>query len=74
MSALAGLFGYVLNYLYNYVQNYGLAIILFSILLKLILLPLTIKQQSSMKKNSKVQEEIKKLQLKYKNNPEMLNK
>lgn len=74
MSALAGLFGYVLNYLYNYVQNYGLAIILFSILLKLILLPLTIKQQTSMKKNSKVQEEIKKLQLKYKNNPEMLNK
>lgn len=74
MSALAGLFGYVLNYLYNYVQNYGLAIILFSILLKLILLPLTIKQQISMKKNSKVQEEIKKLQLKYKNNPEMLNK
>lgn len=74
MSALAGLFGYVLNYLYIYVQNYGLAIILFSILLKLILLPLTIKQQTSMKKNSKVQEEIKKLQLKYKNNPEMLNK
>ena len=60
MSVLANLFGYVLNYLYIYVQNYGLAIILFSVLLKLIMLPLTIKQQTSLKKNNKVQEEIKK--------------
>ena len=74
MSILANLFGYVLNYLYNYVQNYGLAIILFSVLLKLIMLPLTIKQQTSLKKNNKVQEEIKKVQLKYKNNPELMNK
>jgi YidC/Oxa1 family membrane protein insertase len=74
MSFLANLFGYVLNFLYNHVQNYGLAIILFSILLRIILLPLTIKQQTSLKKSNKVQEEIKKLQIKYKNNPEMLNK
>ena len=74
MSVLANLFGYVLNYLYIYVQNYGLAIILFSVLLKLIMLPLTIKQQTSLKKNNKVQEEIKKVQLKYKNNPELMNK
>ena len=52
MSVLANLFGYVLNYLYIYVQNYGLAIILFSVLLKLIMLPLTIKQQTSLKKNN----------------------
>ena len=45
MGAIANLFGYVLNYLYNLVQNYGWAIIIFSVLLKLIMLPLTIKQQ-----------------------------
>lgn len=74
MAAVANLFGYVLNFLYNAIQNYGLAIILFSVLLKLILLPFTIKQQKSMKKSAKVQEEMKKLQLKYKNDPEKLNR
>lgn len=74
MAAVANLFGYVLNFLYNYLQNYGLAIILFSVILKLILLPFTIKQQKSMKKSAKVQEEMNKLQIKYKNDPEKLNR
>ena len=50
MAFLANLLGYVLNYLYNWVQNYGWAIIIFSVLLKLILLPFTIKQQKKYKK------------------------
>ena len=50
MAFLANLLGYVLNYLYNWVQNYGWAIIIFSVLLKLILLPFTIKQQKNIKK------------------------
>ena len=45
MGAISNLFGYILNYIYQFVQNYGVSIILFSILLKLILLPLSIKQQ-----------------------------
>ena len=73
MGFLANLFGYVLNFLYDWVQNYGLAMILFSVLLQLILLPLSIKQQKSMKKSAKIQGEMKKLQVKYKNNPELLN-
>ncbi len=73
MGAIANVFGYVLNYLYNLVQNYGLAIILFSVLLKLIMLPFSIKQQKTMKKSAKVQNEMNKLQVKYKNNPEKLN-
>ena len=73
MGFLANLFGYVLNFLYNWVQNYGWAMILFSVLLQLILLPLSIKQQKSMKKSAKIQEEMKKLQVKYRNNPELLN-
>ena len=73
MGAIANLFGYVLNFLYNLVNNYGLAIILFSILLKLVMLPMSIRQQKSMKKSSKVQKEMNKLQVKYKNNPEKLN-
>lgn len=73
MGFLANLFGYVLNFLYNWVQNYGWAMILFSVLLQLILLPLSIKQQKSMKKSAKIQQEMKKLQVKYRNNPELLN-
>ena len=73
MGFIADLFGYLLNYLYNWVQNYGLAIILFSFILQVVLLPLSIKQQKSMKKSAKIQQEMQKLQVKYKNNPELLN-
>ena len=71
---IANIFGYLLNFLYNILNNYGLAIIIFSILVKLILLPLTIKQQKTMEKTTKMQEELKSLQFKYKNDPEKLNK
>lgn len=73
MGQIAGLFGYVLNYIYNIVQNYGLAIILFSILLKIIMAPITIKQQKSMEKTTEMQDKLKKIQIKCKNNPEQIN-
>ena len=74
ISFFANLFGYLLNFLYNIIQNYGMAIILFSIIVKIILLPITIKQQKTMKKSAKVQEELKVLQVKYKNNQEALQR
>ena len=70
----ANIFGYLLNIVNNFVGNYGLAIILFTVIIKLIMLPLSIKQQRTMKKTSKIQEEIKVLQFKYKNDPEKLNR
>lgn len=73
IAFFANLFGYVLNFLYELVKNYGLAIILFSILVKLLMLPITIKQQKTMKKSAKIQEEMKQIQFKYKNDPEKLN-
>ena len=69
----ANIFGYLLELLYNLVNNYGVAIILFTIVIKLILLPLSIKQQRTMKKSAKIQEKLKVIQFKYKNNPEKLN-
>lgn len=74
ISFFANLFGYLLNLLYNIVQNYGLAIILFSLIVKVILLPISINQQKTLKKSTKIQEEMKVLQVKYKNNPEALQK
>lgn len=73
ISFFANIFGYVLNFLYQFVNNYGLAIILFSVILKLIMLPISIKQQKTMKKSAKIQEKMKVIQDKYKNNPEKLN-
>ena len=70
----ANIFGYLLNIINNFVGNYGLAIILFTVIIKILMLPLSIKQQRMMKKNTKIQEEVKVLQFKYKNDPEKLNK
>lgn len=69
----ASAFGYLLVFLYNIINNYGFAIILFTIIIKLVLLPLSIKQQRTMKKTAKLQEEMKVIQFKYKNNPEKMN-
>ena len=69
----ANIFGYLLDFLYKFLYNYGLAIILFSIIIKLLMLPLSIKQQKSVKKNAKIQDEMKQIQFKYKNDPEKLN-
>lgn len=69
----ASIFGYLLSFLYNIVNNYGLAIILFTVIIKLLLLPLSIKQQTTMKKSAKLQEKMKVLQFKYKNDPEKMN-
>lgn len=73
ISFFSNIFGYVLNWIYFLVQNYGLAIILFSILVKILMLPLSIKQHKTLKKNEKVQNEMKILQVKHKGNPEKLN-
>jgi len=74
LAFFANLFGYVLNFIYEIVKNYGLAIIIFSILVKLLMIPMSIKQQKTMKKSQKIQSKMKEIQFKYKNNPEMLNK
>lgn len=73
IAFFANIFGYVLNFIYNVVQNYGVAIIIFSIVIKLLMLPISIKQQKTMKKSMKLQEKMKEIQFKYKNNPEKLN-
>ena len=73
MAILSEIFGYVLNFFYNLVNNYGFSIIIFSFLLRLLLIPITIKQQKAMKKSAKLQEKMKEIQEKYKNNPEKLN-
>ena len=47
--------GWIIQQIYNLVANYGLSIIIFTVLIKLILLPLNIHSQKAMKKQQKVQ-------------------
>ena len=54
--------------------NYGLAIILLTLVIKLVLYPLTLKQVKGMKAMQELQPKMKELQEKYKGNSEKLNK
>ena len=65
--------GAVLAFLYSVIPNYGLAIIGLTVLVRLVLFPLTAKQARSMQKMQLIQPEIKKLQAKYKDNRQQLN-
>ena len=58
--------------IYDLVQNYGVAIILFTIVVKLLLLPLNIKSQKAMKKQQKIQPIMAELQKKYANDQQKL--
>ena len=66
-------FGWVLYQIFRLVGDYGYAVILFTVIVKTIILPLNIKQTNSMKEMQAITPEVQKLQKKYKNNPEKLN-
>ena len=66
----------ILTVFYNFtdtmgIASYGLAIVLFTIVLKIILYPLTVKQIKSMKAMQTLQPKMKEIQEKYKNNKQM---
>ncbi|WZL73159.1 YidC/Oxa1 family membrane protein insertase [Clostridiaceae bacterium 35-E11] len=64
--------GILLNFFYGLVGNYGISIILFTLVIKLVLLPLTLQQLKSTKQMSEIQPKLKELQEKYKNDKETL--
>ena len=47
-------FGYLLDWLYQFTTNYGLSLILFAIIIKLVLLPASIKSKRSSMKMSRI--------------------
>ena len=65
--------GWVMAWLYAVVPSYGIAIILLTIAVRLVLYPLTVKQTKSMQAMQRLQPEIKRLQAKYKNDRQKLN-
>lgn len=65
--------GYLLWFLYSIFQNYGVAIIFFTIIVKAVLFPFSIKQQRSMASQSKLSEKQKELQKRYGDNKQKYN-
>lgn len=67
--------GIILNFIYENLafENYGFAIILFTVFIKLLLLPLTIKQYKSTARMQEIQPIIQDIQRKYKNDKNKLN-
>ena len=66
--------GFIIRLIYNIVKNYGLSIIFFTLIIKLIVFPLTFKSQKAMKKQQKIQPVLAELQKKYANDKEKLQR
>lgn len=70
---VARIFGWIMNVLFNFldsvfgIQNIGLCIILFTVIIYLLMLPLTIKQQKFSKLSAKMNPELQQIQKKYQN-------
>lgn len=69
---VARILGWIMDKLFNFlnifgIQNIGICIILFTLLVYLLMLPLTVKQQKFSKMSAKMQPEIKAIQKKYQN-------
>ena len=76
-DAIIEVFSVILTALYHLTEvagfaSYGLAIILLTVIIKVALYPLTVKQLKSMKAMQKIAPELKKLQEKHKDNPQLV--
>ena len=70
IQALVDFVVHILNAIYGVVGNYGIAIIIVTVLMRIIIFPLTLKQEKSMKKMRELQPELEKIKDKYKDNPQ----
>lgn len=72
-GAILSFLGAVLSKIYDLIPSYGIAIILLTVLVRVVLIPLTVKQIRSMTAMQRLQPELKKLQTKYKGDRQKMN-
>jgi len=63
---------WVLNFFHDWIPNYGVAIILLTILVRILFWPLTHKSTVGMKRMQELQPKMKEIQAKFKDNPQRL--
>ncbi len=73
MSVFSNLVIDTINFLYDMTGNYGVSIILFTIFIRLIIMPLSIKSLQFSRLSAKLTPETNALKEKYKNDPDKLN-
>lgn len=73
MDIIYRILGEILRFIYNFTNNFGWAIVIFTVLVRLCMLPLTIKQQKSMDNMQKIQPELNAIQKKYQHDKDKLN-
>lgn len=74
MSIFVKLLENVIMQFYNITNDYGIAIVCITVLVKVILLPLNIKQRKQMEKQSALSEQVEDIKRRCKNDNERLNK
>ncbi len=65
MQLIATPLGWIMRWIYNLVGNYGVTLILFTLITKILLMPLSVKQKKSMIRMNAFQPEIQRIQKKY---------
>lgn len=65
--------GYILDALYSFIDNYGITIIIFTVIIRLIILPLYAAQLRSMSRMQAMQPKMKEIQTKYAGDSQMMN-
>ncbi len=77
MMQIFGFFGSILGYLlwglFYIFQNFGVSIIFFTIIVKIVIFPFSVKQQKSMANTSRLQKKQREIQTKYANNKQKMN-
>jgi YidC/Oxa1 family membrane protein insertase len=66
LKPIENILSYVIEFFYRWIPSYGIAIILLTIVVRIILLPLTISQTRSMARMQMLQPELKEIQKQYK--------
>lgn len=70
---MSGIFQSILEWIYGWVGNYGWSVVVFTLLVRFVLLPLDIKSKKSMRAMTKIQPKLNALQKKYANDKDKLN-
>jgi len=65
---------WLMNFFHRYIGNYGLAIILLTVVIKILFYPLTLKSIGSMKAMQALQPQVNALRAKYKNDPQRVQR
>ncbi|MBR2045302.1 MAG: membrane protein insertase YidC [Agathobacter sp.] len=73
MNVIANFIGQIVQVFYAFTGDYGIAIVMITLAIKLLLLPLNVKQRAQLEKQKEVNQKVAEIQKKYANNQNKMN-